>query len=385
MNKETKIDKIGILTFHKSINYGSSLQAVALYNVLKNNNYNVELIDYEPLIYKKIYGFLYVPSNIKEFCIMLSKFLLFIPLVIQKQNFIKFNSRYSKTSQEKYYFGDENTDKLRKYNTIIVGGDQVWNLRVADADPIFFLPKKSNYKKITYSVSINNTNFTEDRYKDKLKEWINDFSYISIRENSGLKKINNYLKINKVQNTDLDSTFLLNKDFYYRIMTPNRIIKKDYIFVYCISYYDDTYKAATYISNKLNIPVYTILSTRNIYTLARIKRNGTKIIKYKTSPSDFLNIINNASFVLTNSFHGLAFSIIFEKQFFAIKNYKNNQSIADERVHNIIEQFGLNDRYKSAEEIKNLPAFDFIDYSKINSKIEKFSNESLDRLLNELK
>lgn len=356
------MEKIGILTFHKSINYGSVLQAWALCTALKE--YNVSVIDYEPDIYINNYGLF---SQTKGLKYNVNRLLNCMAIKRQIQGFAEFRSEYLPLTQ-KCTSSDISENTFAKYDAIITGSDQIWNVRAEDADDAFFLPYSISAKKIAYACSINNTDFTEKRCDEKLKKWISDYDFISIREKSGANKVSTFLNDEKTIYTVLDPTLLNAKDAFDAI-TNNRIIKGPYIFLYNVWSGMEAVKAAKEISEITGLPVYTAMMDSRIKQILCAEKQGIRVETRHTSPQDFLSLIRYSDLVVTDSFHGTTFSLIFEKKFVCINpkdefgHLKN-----DERIVNILDITNLKERYISMDDIDDFDFHKDIDYTVVTQK-----------------
>lgn len=145
MDKKTA--KIGILTFHKAINYGSVLQAWALQNTLKMNGYDSEIIDYEPKELRHLYETSL--KDAKGFKRKLKRILSFKRKVsMQRDKFLCFRKENLHLSKEMYFYDSDFRGIADKYDVIITGSDQVWNTNIVDCDPIFFLPFPFKVKRL---------------------------------------------------------------------------------------------------------------------------------------------------------------------------------------------------------------------------------------------
>lgn len=363
---------IGLLTFHKSINYGSVLQAWALTKTI-SKKYNVEVIDYKPNQYEYLYNLYRSWNTINNFKYNLKRIPLRKAIKNQSYLFKKFREEQLPLSQIEY--NSANANKVADYyNAIVVGSDQVWNLRAKDCDSVFFLPFSFNGKKVSYACSINDTDYTEERCSDALKNQICNFDFISVREKPGSEKLQNYILNKKKVYTLLDPTLLCDKEEFESLLS-DRIIKENYIFLYNVWTSEAGIQAAKYISEKFNMPVYTIMTASNIKEIKLLEKKGINVEKVKTSPSDFLNYFRYASYVVTESFHGTAFSLIFERPFVCVSKRTN-----DERLVNILELVDLKDRYIKPN---NLTEFDFtsqIDYVRVNEKRRSKANDCIEAL-----
>ena len=126
-----------------------------------------------------------------------------------------------------------------KYDCIIFGSDQIWNVYASDCDDVYFLPNVKT-KKIAFSVSVNNTDYTETRCNDEMKRWMSDFDLLTCREASGAKKISDFLGGVHID-TFLNPTLMHRKDDFFELCS-DRIVKEDYIFLYKVWSGRDSYK-----------------------------------------------------------------------------------------------------------------------------------------------
>lgn len=353
--------KIAILTFHKSINYGSVLQTWALCNILKK--YEVEVIDYEPEKYKYLYS-LFRPVHLsRPYNIRYNMYRLIdcVSLWNQINKFKVFRNEKLNLVHPCTYNNCDYNKIFSDYDAIITGSDQIWNVRAIDCDPIFFLPFKFDGIKIAYACSINDMDFTENKVDDELRANILDYNFISLRELSGVKKLSEFINHKKIVYNTLDPTLFNTKEDFMTITSP-RIIECPYIFLYNVWSNTAGVEAAKKISKIFNLPVYTAVTRLGSMSIRKIESNGIHVAKKDTSPEDFLSLICYSDFVITESFHGTAFSLIFEKQFISINDTDNaGNRKNDERLESILEIMGLSNRYITVEEIDE---FDF--FSKIN-------------------
>lgn len=354
--------KIGILTFHKSINYGSVLQAWALCEALEN--YEIRFIDYEPDIYKENYGMFAIKKGVKY---NLNRLLNCIAIYQQIKKFSEFRKHFLKCT-EQYDSKKIKISYFNEFDAIITGSDQIWNVHAEDADDIFFLPFSIKGKKIAYACSVNNTDFTEPRCNEKLRKCILDYDFISIREKSGADKVSGFIDNQKKVYTMLDPTLLHTKETFEKI-TGKRIVKKPYIFLYNVWSGFSAVKAAQKISQLTGLPVYTAMMDSRIKQILKIEKVGIKVETEHTSPEDFLSLIKYAELVVTESFHGTAFSLIFEKKFVCINSKDSLGNLKnDERIINILNIVGLENRYINIEDVSNFDYNQSIDYNIVTKK-----------------
>lgn len=275
------MNKIGILTFHHELNYGAVLQCYALSTYLRKNN-EVEVINYD--IEKKV--------SIKEKILLYRK----------QHNFNQFIQTYLPLSK---YVDQSNIEQtLNSYQMVCVGSDQVWAYDIIGASKkVYFLdyPLK-NTIKVSYAASFGKDETLINNLAET-KKYLDSFKSISIREKSA-SAILNENGINTVDS--IDPTLLLTKEEYINNLKLTKNNQK-YILVYMLEIDDELVNFAKQISEKLNLKIICF-NRRN-----RFGDVGES--RYYASPKDFVSLVYNAEYIITNSFHGTCFSIIFEKPF----------------------------------------------------------------------
>lgn len=322
---------IYILTFHCAHNYGAVLQTYATLNFLKSHNYKAQVIDYRPQFltkpFKRFQLKYYLARNPK----LLIHRLLSEPknLPLRFRLYKKFNSFIqNKISPIPFKL-------IQSNSTIIIGSDQVWSksLNNGHFDNTFLgdFPQYDNIFLISYAASIGNSHLSDLDWaflKDKLKK----FSAISLREIS----FQNLLKEKLNLNTTLvcDPTLLLEAKDWEELTNESTIqIKGEYIAVYEVVESEEVKKFAEKLSQKLKCKIINISS--NI----TYRKNKQQYIQ-DASPADFVKIIKSAKFIVTSSFHGTAFSIIFRKNFYTISLSEG----IDARAKSLLSTIGLENR-----------------------------------------
>ncbi len=366
--------KIGITTVHRNVNYGANLQAFASCKFINNSGYNAEIIDY---LSKELDKDNYLLSWLKHSydCgksnsllhnLKLSSALaLSAPTKYRRlKKFYSFREKYCKLSK-KY----ENITEIENsnYDTIVCGSDQIWNPDITNGiDPIFFGDVGGVSKRISYAASVGKAEYSLLEAQ-KAIPLIKQLDYCSVREPDSAKYLSELA--NRNIETVCDPVFLLDK-FDYEDLLKKRIIKRDYVLVYSI------------ISNSAMLETAKKYAKDHKLNLVEICANKGRHQKHtqKTDygPIEFLNAIKYANTIFTNSFHGTAFSIIFEKSFFVFNN-KHRGS----RITNLMKKAGLGD-YMLDEENPSFP-IESIDYSVVKGNLENFISSSKSFLLTALK
>jgi hypothetical protein len=262
---------------------------------------------------------------------------------------------------------DKSGKILESQAIYIVGSDQIWNDEITNGlDGNYFLDFVKHSKKTSYSASFGKEEITCD--KEKIVNYLESFDCIAVRESSG-KKILQELGFDDVKVT-LDPVFLLDKLDYK--MLSEKPTFSDYLLIYTLENNENIIQAARKISKEKNLKIVTIGSYLNRYK--------SDIHLRSTGPKEFLGLIDNAEYILTNSFHAVCFSIIFEKQFTYI-DLNNNRGT---RIENILNVCKLSNRKLS--KLNDHTGMESIDYklAKQNLKVElskstRFLNEIINK------
>lgn len=314
--------KIGILTFHKAHNYGAVLQAYALQTYLQSLNHTVEFIDYRNEELLNVYKWFDLNRfKTRHLNNIYKELKLILPRKKRFKKFDEFINRYLNLSTKEY--------SLNSYDVIIIGSDQVWNTNLTNGfDNMYWGNFKinNNCKLVSYAASMQDE-IPNDNIS-KIKKYLNNFTYISVREDSIAKTLNSIT--NKNISVVLDPTLLLSKEQWNSICNE-RIIKEPYLLLYQVRKNDKAKEIAKKIARKLNL--------RLIYLSASIDiNNSTEIVS--SGPQDFVNLFKYAHFVVCTSFHGTVFSIIFNIPFCSILLNDGK----DNRVKNLLDKLNLKER-----------------------------------------
>ena len=347
--------KIGILSFINAYNYGGILQIYALQNVL-STKCKTEIINYNSEFIKKCYA----SPSFSDFLNLrfLYKFIFRNAFILyNKTGFEKFKKERLILS-EKEYLNDNFNELASDYDGIIVGSDQVWSLRCNGNDLNYFLPFESKKaKKYSYAASIGSDEIS-DELENAIKKYLPDFKEISLREKSGKDAIEK--KINKDIFVNCDPTLLLTKKDW-EILCKKRLIIGDYVLLYMLYEDKKLIKLAKKIAREKHMKV--------IYINNRFFKSFGVSNMSKVTPEEWVNLFYYSSFVLTNSFHGIAFSINFNKQFKCrLLPFQNK---ANSRIVDILNEYNLESCLNESMtcEIK--------DFTHINNKLKKNRENSM--------
>lgn len=356
---------VGVITMHRPLSYGSALQSYATIKAIHKLGYNAEIIDYKypndfHILSKK-------PSVIYTILFFIQNLILGFPNKKKNNKFKKFYNRFYKTSR--FYSSYEDLmNNPPLYDIYVTGSDQVWNTNFTKGDMAFllgFAPQSA--VKISYSASFAHSQLDQS-YHEIFKKQLLKYQYITVREESGVDIINNL--IGKSALHVCDPTVLLSREEWNEIADTSTVnVKKKYLLVFMLCYSFNPYPQARSIihklSNELNLDVIYLDGIKSDYFEKR-----SKVIKC-AGPMDFIHLIRNADYVITDSFHGTVFSALYNKPFSSI--VKNDNS--DSRVKSFLKRIGAEEyalAYNSSTVTVNKPL--------INSDINDFREKSLNIL-----
>lgn len=335
--------KIGILTIHDSPNYGACLQCFALWRYLDEQGYDCEIIDlHRPVAHSD-----YIPSKRYTRCRPQARSIkktlkLWVKKILgKKQNnkeyydkeakkkFAAFNSLYKKS--QPYSSIDAFYKNPPNYDIYIAGSDQLWNpTQVYCIEPYFltFVNGKGK-KKISFSTSIGITKLKETE-KEKFKEWLNDFTAISVREKQAKELLESFIERDITQVAD--PTFLIDSATWYELAEyPS--FEKPYILYFALHVDVQLLEYCKRLSKESGIELYVLNQ------IQPQPGNDEYIAIKDAGPREFLGYISKAHLVITDSFHGTVFSLIMGAQNFYTYIASGNKR--GSRIEDLLELFSL--------------------------------------------
>lgn len=347
-------EKVGIISIHYGVNFGSALQAIALSQYLKQNfEFEcVDVINYIPKRFKRI-------NRLKNISGYGAKY--FMHGLIRMSRFEKTNKKYisylkENTSVSKPIYSMEKAKtEFGDYDYLIAGSDQIWNSEYNQGiDAMYYLGFASeNTTKIAYAASCGKEEYSNEDW-NKICKLLEGFSAISLREKSSAKIMDEH----GIQNCKfvLDPTFLFSRAQWKNYEKEVVGCPEKYLLIYFLDTRgEDIVKLAKKIAVAKGL--HTVL-IRPVYSKIDY---GVDLVVSDATPDKYIWLFRHASFVVTNSFHGVSFSINMERQFVALKRDKYNS-----RLDNIMNVMGLADRFVTTKE-DGLIESD-INYSKVNEK-----------------
>lgn len=351
--------KVGILTFHCAHNYGAVLQAYALQQYILSLGHTVEIIDIRPSFlsgYKR---------TMWRRCISLKHPIKSIKKIKDEMKIFKLRKKrwdgFNDFINKRLILSERCNQVPETYDAYIVGSDQVWNLKTTKGIfyPYFcdFQFSKNNKIYASYAASMEITKLS--KYEDDIiKSKLMKFDYIGVREKGMIPVLD---AIGKPIFHTLDPTLLADKTIWNEIILPQEKRNK-YVLLYKVWNNINSRRIAHSIAEQLETDVIELVSW--------LDPSNRKNKFQASSPEEFVTLIKNAEYVITDSFHGTAFSILFSKNFYCV-NVNDGQSRMQELLHSI----GLENRFVNGH---SNPKPSMINYDTVSSKLINLQIKSRD-------
>lgn len=317
--------KAGIVTFHRALNYGAVLQAYALQKTVTELGCECEVVDYlSPKITLDYKPFrIYKNDLLKSFaksCVMCRR---------RAKRFRAFQSFFnnyivkSKTS----YTPETISSAKSEYDIFISGSDQVWSPRCVGFDPVYFLTFADDAQKYSYAASFAVPNLPSEQIEE-YKKRLSGFQKFSVREQSGVKLVKELT--GRDAETHLDPSLLLSAEQWSKIAV--RKVDKPYLLIFTANPQISLISFAKKLAKEKGLDIYYLNDAPHL------KKDG---INYVVAPTveEFVGYFKNAEYVVTNSFHGTAFSVIFRKNLFVEFKNKHGRNI---RSEGLLNSLGIN-------------------------------------------
>lgn len=387
--------KTGIVSCYFKHNYGSMLQAYATQRILDKLKYENETID--------ISGFSREirTAKIKYFVrasltssILLYKFGQAISMLMKKlpnstynrltklrdQRFDAFSGKYFRMSEHYSSIADLGNHCEDRYSSVIVGSDQLWlpaNI-AADYYTLSFVPDTVN--SIAYATSFGQASLPRDSAK-KAAVFLKRIRHISVREASG-QVLTRQLSGRKVP-VVCDPTLLFTGEEWMDIQQKEPLVNGPYILCYFLGKNPMHRAFAGRLREKTHLK---IVSLPHLDEYVRSDEGYADDEKYDVDPSEFLNLIRNAEYVCTDSFHCTVFSMLYRRSFFVFRRYpQRTRHSTNSRIDNLSHMLGISERLLNGEEAIDDCLQLSIDYEEIHRRIDHLRQESLHYLQTSLK
>lgn len=357
--------KIGLLTFHNTINYGGVLQCYALKEVIESIGHKVEIIDYRarPVEeYKSLYvsDLLFSRNGIlKKLRYLFGSILIYPRKKRAVENFNKFLSSRFEFSKRVFTI----QDIPHYYDFIIFGSDQIWSPELCKGlDPVYWGQfEKAKTRFVTYATSLGEPSSIDEKQWNLISQYITVFDNISVREQSLKNELVNRFGVHV--KCCIDPTLLCDSSIFEHILIRPNI--ENYVFLYNVLVDDNAINFAYNLASQLGCKL--------VVGRARPKRfkNDKRYTSIEgITPEVFLGYIKNARVIVGNSFHVIALSLSLEKDFYSLNSLKSG------RIRSILNQLDLLERHVSSYDV--IDKLNNVDYSIVREKLKTLRNESFE-------
>lgn len=320
--------KTGILTFHCAVNYGALLQAYAIYKFLESLGHDVYMIDYRP-------G--YVTGQYKSYELMMPSGNLSVPLKLKYvlRSFMAAPSRFRRNLYFKRFikrnFNLSALDSHCKFDVVVVGSDQIWNPGKTDGgDPVYFGLKTSQTYTVAYAASCGSVNNIESAgHEEVFFKYLENVGSISVREKSLAEYI--WEKTGRKAEIVADPVLLAGAEVFRGIAVRHGH-PRPYLLLFQLSLQPEAMRIAGKMAESMDLDLVCMASSS-------VSLKDRTVIDC-ASPEEFIGYMMDAAYVVTSSFHGTVFSILFEKNFNMLSFDENNS----DRMVQMLELLGLEKR-----------------------------------------
>lgn len=356
--------RVGIVTWHYNPNYGSLLQAYALQEVIRKLGYQPEFVNYRPdmnTFSKRVI------RQLKDVFIWLVKPEMHTGRK-KKKRFIREKLH---VGQKCYSYNALTSQANDVYDIGICGSDQIWSNNAGTVNPLYYLAFLEEHKRISYAPSIGYDEIPNE-LSAEFRKYINRIRFLSVREERGAEIIRS--ETGRDAKVVLDPSLLMRKEEWLREIErkPPVSPKHKFILIYFLG------------NNEEHLEYAKRFSKHTGYEIVALGTKSGNFEGLKTlsgDPFDFVELIHSAEYVLTDSFHGVAFSINLGKQFAAFKRFVDDDPISqNSRIYNILKKTGLEERLITTDTPITFLENTKIDYSKVSPLLEAERKSSLDFL-----
>lgn len=368
---EVRKKNIGIITFHKYSNPGTVLQALALQDAVEALGYHAELIDFEARVNRSKWQ--YLSSHVLRIPIYLRYYEKYylqkkynFKIIEKSQLSNAFHDQYLHLGSRKYNSSQELCDNPPVYDGYVVGSDQTWNPNVSnnpDAFYLTFVKEREKCGSYAPSIAVNRLSREQELRAGRLLEHI---QWLSCREKQGAEIIR------RITGRDtanvLDPTLLLD-DRAWRNYEKRYTAPANYILQYILGESKEHREYVKHLSEKLKLPVINISTTYLDWKSGKVSICG---------PDEFIWLIDNASLVCTDSFHGTAFSVNLNTPFVSFERYKKNKAKSENsRLYDFLSMLGIEKKIVDPGNISADMDYAETDFTTANKKLEDMRRYSL--------
>lgn len=390
MNMQTR--KIALVTCYFQHNYGSQLQALAtqmICNKLGIENETICIDGLKPEINRAKYRYflsrIFDINTIKDKMATVKKQIAKRTNREYRQNLAKRDALFTKFANERfklscpYHSKTDLREHAHEYAAFVVGSDQLWlpsNI-AADYYTLNFVPDSVN--KVAYATSFGVSTLPR-RQANAAKIFLNRLNHIFVRETSGQKLIKELT--GKDVQTVCDPTLLFDAKEWNGIVPQERKIKEKYILCYFLGNNPAHRTWAKQLAKETGCKIAQLMHLDEY-----IKRDEdiADYPLYEVNPLEFVSLVRDAEFVLTDSFHCTVFSTLFRKRFFAFRRYNNDSAVStNSRLYSLLEMLGMSDRLLTGNETIEESLSLLTDFDKVRRQVAQLRAQSIELLRNAL-
>ena len=359
--------RTGLITFHFAHHYGAQLQAYATMRAIQGLGHECEVIDYRLPHTTRTNQLFKKGGGVRGMASDAHTALHYGAFQRRFQRFEAFVAEQMKLSPERYTAFDQPRAAPPAYDVYVAGSDQIWNPYIfqdKQFDPSFLLGFVKEGRCIAYAPSLGVPELPADKAA-QLRDFLAPFSALSVREKRGQVLLKE--AAGREARVVLDPTLLLNGEDWGALAAPPRH-QGPYILCYFVS---DPAEAAPYalaLSRRTGWPIVQLAG-------ARRKIEGASEIVFDAGPREFLGLFRYASAVVTNSFHGAAFSLQFRKNFFTSMSPRERSEPTFSRIYSLLSRLGCTDRIIGLD--TTAPVEAAMDYDKVYQRLDEARADSL--------
>ena len=373
--------------FYKNYNYGGQLQAYAMCKVLEKLGYETEQICFvrsKSFFLHKVKVVLNKSHKEKKDLLRryFNRFLVKFGFCADysKKIIRKFDEFINQVPHSEIYSKDNISDSNNRYRLFVSGSDQVWNPDTC-SDEWFLNFLYDNKPRIAYSASIGKEYFTSKEI-NRLKTLIEKYKYIGVREDKAKKLLQGF--IDRDIKVVLDPVMLLTRSEWAIFDKWDFLKKERYLCVYLVAYNKEIEKQALEYAKLLNLKAVFITDPRN--ALNQNPNGYWMPFDDGVGPTEFIALFLNAELIITNSFHGMALCINFEKEFFGYYSREiNDKNTLNSRIDTLLNTFDLKDRLVST--LKHLSVSQLktkVKYKSVCEKVYRRREDCINYLSNSI-
>lgn len=356
--------KVGIFTFPNSASYGAALQMYALYHTLENMGNTPEVINYKNAYMRQ------QKHTKRGTCLhRITEKILHHRMF---NNFMRFENKWMTKYPKACCADPAKLPKIgQRYGAVICGSDQVWNPDITGRDLSYFLNFCDEHtRRVAYAPSFGISEFSEE-FSNEIRGDLEKFHALSVRETPGQALISDLI------GTDAplvcDPTLLMNSDDWVKLERPHPAAEGEYILYYTVRSSASLWNKCKEFAREKGLRIVVVGGNH----LKKWKyRNENIRYAIDIGPDEWLYLVHHARYVVTNSFHGTAFSINYRKDF-----YVEFSSLTNSRLEQITRSLGLDDQIVGDEPLSGAAT----DYSVADRALPQIREESMKYLSEALK